>query len=99
MYLDYKNRGLITDEDWEKYNALHLVIRSERYEPQLFQYKVLHSYTKVYSWEQIASRSLHNPKKLINFITSMIFRNHVRQRLAEFEQQHNMNPTMLKNVE
>ncbi|MCX6179124.1 MAG: radical SAM protein, partial [Chlorobiales bacterium] len=31
MYWEYKNNGWITNEDWEKYNAMNLVIRSEKY--------------------------------------------------------------------
>ncbi|NTW63687.1 MAG: B12-binding domain-containing radical SAM protein, partial [Chlorobiaceae bacterium] len=78
MYLDYKEKGLITNENWEKYNALHLVIKSDRYEPLLFQYKVLRSYTGVYSWKHIIARTLYNPKKVINLVTSLAFRNHLR---------------------
>lgn len=53
IYHEYKESGLMTDEDWEKYNALHLVIKSDRYAPLLFQYKVLSSYVKIYSWRHI----------------------------------------------
>ncbi|NTU57494.1 MAG: radical SAM protein [Chlorobiaceae bacterium] len=98
MYLEYKEKGLITDEDWEKYNALHLVIKSDRYDPLLFQYKVLKSYVSVYTWKTIAGRMLHNPKKMINFITSFAFRRLLTAELALFEKTHRMNPGMLAGV-
>ncbi len=98
MYWEYKNKGLITDEDWEKYNALHLVIKSDRYDPLLFQYKVLKSYTDIYSWRHIAARTWYNPKKMINLITSLAFRNHLRNQLAEFERQHGINPKILEGI-
>ncbi|MBF0587395.1 B12-binding domain-containing radical SAM protein [Prosthecochloris sp. N3] len=98
MYHDYKRDGLITIEDWEKYNALHLVIKSDRYEPLLFQYKVLKSYVDVYSWPSIIARTIHNPRKLINLVTSIAFRNHLRSQLDEFERQHHMTPKQLQNV-
>jgi len=66
MYQNYKEKGLITNENREKYNALHLIIKSDRYEPLLFQHKVLKSYTGVYSWKHIIARTVYNPKKLIN---------------------------------
>ncbi|HWR02081.1 MAG TPA: radical SAM protein [Chlorobaculum sp.] len=98
MYKDYKEQGLITDEDWEKYNALHLVIKSDRYEPLLFQYKVLKSYVDVYTWKTITGRIWHNPKKMINFITSFAFRRLLTSELAQFEKSHKMNPGMLAGV-
>jgi bacteriochlorophyllide d C-8(2)-methyltransferase len=98
MYLDYKEKGLITDEDWEKYNALHLVIKSDRYEPLLFQYKVLKSYVGVYSLRYIAARTWYNPRKMINLITSFAFRNHLKSELKAFEQKNGMTPSMLEGV-
>ncbi|HWQ26255.1 MAG TPA: radical SAM protein [Chlorobaculum sp.] len=98
MYKDYKEQGLITDEDWEKYNALHLVIKSDRYDPLLFQYKVLKSYVSVYTWKTIAGRMMFNPKKMINFITSFAFRRLLTAELALFEKTHKMNPSMLVGV-
>ena len=44
MYWEYKNKGLITEEDWEKYNAMNLVIRSEKYDPIEFQHKFMTTY-------------------------------------------------------
>ncbi|MBN1928643.1 MAG: B12-binding domain-containing radical SAM protein [Chlorobiaceae bacterium] len=98
MYHEYKESGLITDEDWEKYNALHLVIKSDRYDPLLFQYKVLSSYVKVYSWRHIIARTWVNPRKMINLVTSIAFRTHLTAQLKAFEQEHKMNPAMLAGV-
>jgi len=98
MYLEYKESGLITIEDWEKYNALHLVIKSDRYDPLLFQYKVLSSYVKVYSWKDIIARTWVNPRKLINLVTSIAFKTHLSAQLKAFERDHNMNPSMLEGV-
>ncbi|TCD47683.1 B12-binding domain-containing radical SAM protein [Chlorobium sp. N1] len=98
MYLDYKRDGLITIEDWEKYNALHLVIKSERYDPLLFQYKVLKSYAGIYSWRHIMGRIWYNPKKLINIITNLAFRHHLNNELKAFETQHGLSPEALKHV-
>ncbi|WP_287223195.1 radical SAM protein [Prosthecochloris sp.] len=98
MYWDYKKEGLITNEDWEKYNALHLVIKSERYEPLIFQYKVLKSYVDVYSWRYIVSRTYHNPRKLINLVTSIAFRTHLKKQIATFEQENHMSPAQLQGI-
>ncbi|NTU53128.1 MAG: B12-binding domain-containing radical SAM protein, partial [Chlorobiaceae bacterium] len=98
MYHDYKNSGLITIEDWEKYNALHLVIKSDRYDPLLFQYKVLSSYVKVYSWKHILARTWYNPNKMINLITSIAFRTHLTAQLKAFERDNKVRPEMLIGV-
>lgn len=98
MYHEYREQGLITNEDWEKYNALHLVIKLDRYDPLLFQYKVLKSYTSVYTWRHVISRTWHNPKKMINLITSIAFRNHLNHQLTEFEKQHGLSPAPLERV-
>jgi len=33
MYHEYREKGLITDEDWDKYNAMNLVIESKKSRP------------------------------------------------------------------
>ncbi|WP_170179878.1 B12-binding domain-containing radical SAM protein [Prosthecochloris vibrioformis] len=98
MYKDYKDKGLIVNEDWERYNALHLVIKSDRYDPLLFQYKVLKSYADIYSWGAIIGRITNNPKKLINLVTNIAFRNHLRKELATFEKTHKLTPARLQQV-
>gem|GEM_PF-2547046 len=46
MYWEYKKQGLITDENWDKYNAMNIVIRSEKYDPVEFQHKFMTSYLR-----------------------------------------------------
>ncbi|WP_041467341.1 hypothetical protein [Chlorobium phaeobacteroides] len=98
MYQNYKEKGLITNENREKYNALHLIIKSDRYEPLLFQHKVLKSYTGVYSWKHIIARTVYNPKKLINLVTSLAFRNHLRAELEALEHDHEFDKSMFENI-
>ena len=90
MYWEYKNNGWITNEDWEKYNAMNLVIRSERYDPVEFQHKFMTSYYKVYSWKNIFNRVRHNPYKLLNLVTSLAFRTNLREQLDTFEKDNNI---------
>ncbi len=90
MYWEYKEKGLITDEDWDRYNALNLVIRSEKYDPVQFQYKFMQSYLKAYSLKNIANRVRRNPYKLLNLITSMAFRKNIQVELEIFRKEHNL---------
>ncbi|TLU88307.1 MAG: B12-binding domain-containing radical SAM protein [Chlorobium sp.] len=90
MYWEYKAKGLITDEDWDRYNALNLVIRSEKYDPVQFQYKFMKTYYKAYSLKNIANRVRRNPYKLLNLITSMAFRKNIRVELEIFRKEHNL---------
>ncbi|MEI6756905.1 MAG: radical SAM protein [Chlorobium sp.] len=90
MYWEYKDKGWITDEDWEKYNAMNLVIRSEKYDPVKFQHKFMTSYYKVYSWKNIANRVRRNPYKFLNLVTSLAFRKNLREQLDTFKQLHNI---------
>ena len=90
MYWEYKDKGWITDEDWEKYNAMNLVIRSDKYDPVKFQHKFMTSYYKVYSWKNIANRVRRNPYKFLNLVTSLAFRKNLREQLGTFEQLHNI---------
>ena len=90
MYWEYKNNGWITNEDWEKYNAMNLVIRSERYDSVKFQHKFMTSYYKVYSWKHIFNRVRRNPYKLLNLVTSLAFRTNLREQLDAFEKENNI---------
>ena len=90
MYWEYKNNGWITSEDWEKYNAMNLVIRSDKYDPVEFQHKFMKSYYKVYSWKNIANRVRRNPYKLLNLVTSLAFRTNIREQLDTFERDNNI---------
>lgn len=90
MYNEYKEKGLITDEDWEKYNAINVVIRSPHYDPVEFQYKFMKSYYQAYSWKNIVNRITHNPHPLMNFVTSFAFRKNLQELLQTFESDHGM---------
>jgi len=90
MYQEYSKKGLITDYDWEKYNASNLVIHSANYEPVAFQHKFLSSYYKAYSWKNIANRVRKNPYKFLNLITSLAFRKNIEEQLDTFERHHNI---------
>lgn len=90
MYWEYKNKGLITDEDWDRYNAMNLVIRSDKYDPVEFQHKFMTSYYKAYTWKNIANRVRRNPYKLLNLITSLAFRKNLREQLDTFEELHHI---------
>jgi len=90
MYWEYKEKGLITDEDWEKYNAINLVIHSEKYDPIAFQHKFMTSYYKTYSWGKIANRVRRNPYKMLNLITSLAFKKNLKEQLETFEQNNNI---------
>lgn len=88
MYWEYKNKGLITDENWEKYNAMNLVIRSEKYNAVEFEQKFLETYYKVYSLKSIATRVWANPYRLLNLVTSLAFRKNIREQLDTFRKNH-----------
>jgi bacteriochlorophyll C8 methyltransferase len=90
MYWEYKEKGLITDEDWEKYNAINLVIHSEHYSPIAFQHKFMTSYYKTYSWGKIANRVRRNPYKMLNLITSLAFKKNLKEQLETFELNNNI---------
>jgi len=83
---EYKKNGWITDENWEKYNAMNLVIRSDIYDSVKFQHKFMTTYYKAYSWKNIANRVRVNPYKLLNLVTSLAFRKNLREQLDTFEQ-------------
>ncbi len=85
MYHEYKQNGLITDEDWDKYNAINLVIESKHYDPVAFQHKFMQIYYRSYSWKNIVNRVRANPYPMINLISSFAFRKYLRQQLENFE--------------
>jgi bacteriochlorophyll C8 methyltransferase len=90
MYWEYKSKGWITDENWEKYNAMNLVVRSDKYSPVAFQHKFMTTYYKAYSWKNIANRVRANPYKLLNLVTSLAFRKNIREELDVFELEHDI---------
>ncbi|WP_287374045.1 radical SAM protein [Prosthecochloris sp.] len=90
MYKEYKEKGLITDEDWEKYNAINVVIRSPHYNSVEFQYRFMQTYYKAYSWKNIINRITHNPHPLMGFVTSFAFRKNLHELLETFESEHGL---------
>jgi bacteriochlorophyll C8 methyltransferase len=81
MYKDYKEKGLVVDEDWDKYTACSLVVKCEKYDPQEYQVKYMEHYLGFYSWRTIMNRVIHNPNKLLNFVTSIMFRRNLTEQL------------------
>jgi bacteriochlorophyll C8 methyltransferase len=81
MYKDYKQKGLIVDEDWDKYTAHNLVIRCDHYDPLAYQIKYMQRFLGFYKWRTILKRVLLNPNKLINLVTSLIFKRNLRDQL------------------
>lgn len=98
MYHEYKQKGLITDEDWDKYNALNLVVKSEYLDPIIFQHKFMQIYYQSYSWKNIVNRVRVNPYPLINLLSSLAFRKHLRNQLDLFEKNNNLKPSDKKNI-
>ncbi len=98
MYHDYKQKGLITDEDWDKYNALNLVVESKHYDPVAFQHKFMQIYYKSYSWKNIVNRVRVNPYPAINLLSSYAFRRYLRQQLENFEKNNTLKPTNKSNI-
>jgi radical SAM superfamily enzyme YgiQ (UPF0313 family) len=77
MFKDYKEKGLIVDEDWDKYTAQNLVIRCDTYNPLEYQLEYLQRFLGFYKWSTIARRVALNPNKLINLVTSLIFKKNI----------------------
>ena len=98
MYKEYKEKGLITDEDWEKYNAINVVIRSPHYDPVEFQHKFMQTYYKAYSWKNIINRITHNPHPLMGIVTSLVFRKNLREVLGTFEAEHGLKRSNKLNI-
>jgi len=98
MYSEYREKGLITDEDWDKYNAINLVVESKKYPPIAFQHKFMTSYYGTYAWKKIISRIRTNPYPLLNLITSLAFRKNLHEQLRSFEKLHQLPKTRKLNI-
>jgi bacteriochlorophyll C8 methyltransferase len=85
LYKEYKEQGLIVDEDWDKYTAHNLVVRSEEHDPLEYQLRYLNHFLGMYSWNAIAKRVLLNRNKLVNLVTSLLFRKNLRDQIASVE--------------
>jgi radical SAM superfamily enzyme YgiQ (UPF0313 family) len=81
LYRDYKAQGLIVDEDWDKYTAHNLVVRCEHYDPLEYQVRYLQHFLGMYSWGTIVNRVAHNRNKLVNLVTSLLFRKNLQDQL------------------
>ncbi len=81
MYKEYKAKGLIVDEDWDKYTAHNLVIKCENVDPMEYQVRYMRHFIGFYKLSTIFKRVVFNPNKLINLVTSLIFRRNLRDQL------------------
>jgi bacteriochlorophyll C8 methyltransferase len=82
LYKDYKARELIVDEDWDKYTAHNLVVRCDNYDPLDYQLQYLQHFLGMYSWRTIANRVLANRNRLVNLVTSLLFRKNLQDQIA-----------------
>lgn len=82
LYKEYKERGLIVDEDWDKYTAHNLVVRCDAYDPLEYQLRYLGHFLGMYSWPAIVGRVAANRNKLVNLVTSILFRRNLKDQIA-----------------
>lgn len=82
LYKEYKAQGLIVDEDWDKYTAHNLVVRCDRYDPLEYQLRYLAHFLNMYAWPTIFWRVLLNRNKLVNLVTSVLFRKNLRDQIV-----------------
>ncbi|ACF13755.1 Radical SAM domain protein [Chloroherpeton thalassium ATCC 35110] len=85
LYKEYKTKGLIVDEDWDKYTATNLVVRCTKFDPLEYQIKFTEHYLAFYSWKTIFKRVWNNPHKLINLVTSVMFRKNLQEQLEKIK--------------
>jgi radical SAM superfamily enzyme YgiQ (UPF0313 family) len=85
LYRDYKERGLIVDEDWDKYTAHNLVVKCEKYDPMEYQMRYMTHFQKMFTWDTIVTRVLFNRNKLVNLITSLVFRQNISEQIASIK--------------
>lgn len=82
LYKDYKSRGLIVDEDWDKYTAHNLVVRCDAYDPLEYQLRYLGHFLGMYAWPAIVARVAGNRHRLVNLVTSVLFRKNLQDQIA-----------------
>ncbi|NWF81066.1 MAG: radical SAM protein [Chloroflexi bacterium] len=82
LYKEYKQQGLIVDEDWDKYTAHNLVVRCDHYDPLEYQLRYLGHFLAMFSWPTIARRVLRNRNRLVNLVTSVLFRKNLQDQIA-----------------
>lgn len=85
LYWEYKEKGLIVDEDWDKYTAHNLVVKCEQFDPLVYQLRYMHHFLGMYSWRNILNRVIHNHHKLINLVTGLIFRKNLQDQIESIK--------------
>ncbi|MBX0326385.1 B12-binding domain-containing radical SAM protein [Oscillochloris sp. ZM17-4] len=81
LYKEYKAKGLVVDEDWDKYTAHNLVVRCDRYDPYEYQIKYIEHFLGMFTWRANVRRVLMNNNKLITTVTSILFRRNLKDQL------------------
>ncbi len=84
LYKEYMEKDLIEDYDWDKYNANNLVVKCNK-DPMDYQIKFTEHYLAFYSWPTIIKRVINNPNKLINTVTSVLFRLNLKEQLKKMK--------------
>ncbi|WP_371879064.1 B12-binding domain-containing radical SAM protein [Candidatus Chloroploca mongolica] len=82
LYREYKEKGLIVDEDWDKYTAHNLVVRCDNYDPLEYQLRYLNHFLGMYAWPAIVTRVAFNRNKLVNLVTSILFRRNLQDQIV-----------------
>ncbi len=84
LYKEYVEKDLIADYDWDKYNANNLVVKCHK-DPLEYQIKFTEHYLAFYSWPTIFKRVWNNTNKLINVVTSVLFRLNLKEQLKKMK--------------
>lgn len=90
MYKEYKEQGLVVDEDWDKYTGLNLVVRCTQADPLEYQLEFLRHYLAMFSWKATITRLFYNRMKLISFVTSVVMHKNLRDQLRSVEAGNNV---------
>lgn len=85
LYKEYKEQNLIVDEDWDKYTAHNLVVRCDSHDPLEYQLRYLNHFLGMYAWPTIVNRVLRNRNKLVNLVTSILFRNNLKDQIRSVQ--------------
>jgi bacteriochlorophyll C8 methyltransferase len=81
LYREYKEQGLIVDEDWDKYTAHNLVVRCDHYDPLEYQLHYLTHFLGMYSWSATIKRVVVNRNKVVALVTSLLFRKNLKDQI------------------
>lgn len=88
MYWEYKEKGLVVDEDWDKYTSHNLVVKCKQ-DPMEYQLRYLEHFLGMYSWGTIFNRVFYNNNKLINLVTSLILRKNLQDQIKSIKEGKN----------